>query len=151
MEDRPAILPAAREVIAAARYATLVTIGDQGHPEARIMDPFPPEEDFTIWLATNSRSRKVEQLRRDSRVTLLYFDTADPGYVTVLGHAELVADPAEKAARWKEEWREFYRDRNLGADYLLIRVRPIRLELVSTRHGFTGDPETWRAAVVEFR
>ncbi len=150
-ERRTAILATAREMTGAARYAALITTDDDGHPAARIMDPFPPEDDFTIWLATNARSRKVEQIRRDSRVTLLYFDADDPGYVTFVGYAEIVDDPAVKARWWKPEWTAFYDDENRGDDYLLIRVRPVRLELVSTRRGFTGDPLTWRAEVVDLR
>ena len=57
--SRADALAAARTVIADARYATFITLDDTGHPQARIVDPFPPEDDLTIWIATNARSRKV--------------------------------------------------------------------------------------------
>jgi len=146
--DRERVLAAAREVMAAARYATLVTLGPDGHPQARIVDPFEPEEDFTIWAATNARTRKAAEIAADPRVTLLYFDRAGSSYVTLAGRAELVRDSTERARHWKEEWAGFYRDRHLGDDYLLIRVRPHRLEVSSTRHGVLNDPVTWRPAIV---
>jgi general stress protein 26 len=84
-------------------------------------------------------------------VTLSYFDAKTMGYVTLLGRAVLVTDPAEKAKRWKDDWAKIYKDRNRGDDYLLIRVAPIRLEVSAEGEGVKNDPKTWRAAVVEFK
>jgi PPOX class probable F420-dependent enzyme len=146
-----AIIAAARDVIRAARYSALVTVREDGEPQARVVDPFEPEGDMTIWIATNPATRKVSELRRDPRVTLLYFDPADPGYVTLIGEAEVVTDRAERAKRWKPEWKPFYRDENRGEDYVLIRVRPRRLEIVSTKHHLLNDPVTWRPVAIELR
>jgi general stress protein 26 len=148
--DRLKVVAAAVEVMEKARFCALVTIGRDGHPQARVVDPFPPERDLTVWIATNPITRKVEQIRADPRVTLSYFDPSGPGYVTLLARAELVADPAEKAKRWKEDWATFYADKNRGDDFMLIRCKPIRLELVSYAHGFLNDPRTWRPITVEF-
>jgi uncharacterized protein (TIGR02246 family) len=148
--ERATVLSAAREVMGKARYCALVTLDPVGHPRARAMDPFAPEADLTVWLATKAVTRKVEQIRADPRVTLFYFDPSGPGYVTLLARAELVTDPTEKAKRWKEDWATFYADENRGEDYVLIRCTPIRLELVSYGHGLLGDPETWRPIAVEF-
>lgn len=149
--ERSRVIAAAREVIQKARYCTMVTIGRDGHPQARMVDPFPPEEELTVWIATNPLTRKVREVGKDRRVTLLYFDPAARAYVTLLGRAELVRDRGEKAKRWKEEWTGFYKDDNRGDDYLLIRVRPLRLEVVSEAHGLTNDPKTWQPVIVEWR
>jgi general stress protein 26 len=37
---------------------------------------FPPEEDMTVWIATSTLTRKVQQIRRDPRVTLYYANHA---------------------------------------------------------------------------
>ena len=143
------IVSAAREVMGAARYCTLVTLGEEGHPEARVVDPFEPEGDLTVWVATRAGTRKVAQIQKDSRVTLFYFDPESFGYVTLLGRGELIRDPKEKAKHWKEEWAALYKDGSAGDDYLLIRVRPFRLEIVSYGHGLSGDPETWVPPTLE--
>ena len=75
---------AALDIINTARYCTLATIAADGQPQARIVDPFAPEPDLTIWIATNAESRKVDEIRRDPRVTLLYFNAANSEYVTSL-------------------------------------------------------------------
>ena len=147
--SRAQVIAAAVDVMQTARYATLITIGDNGQPQARIVDAFAPETNLAIWIATNPVTRKVHEIQRDPRVTLLYFDATRFEYVTVLGKAELVADSAEKARHWKEAWGGLYKDENRGDDYVLIRVHPSRLEVVSPRHGLTNDPTTWRPVVVD--
>ena len=147
--DRATIMAAAREVMEKARYCALVTLDANGQPQARVMDAFAPEQDLTVYMATNPVTRKVEQIRADPRVTLFYFDPSGPGYVTLLARAELLTDPAEKEEHWKEDWAAFYADKNRGEDFILIRCKPFRLELVSYAHGLTGDPGTWLPTTIE--
>jgi hypothetical protein len=33
---------------------------------------------------------------------------------------------------------------------MLIRLTPIRLEIVSVERGFAGDPKTWRPLTIDF-
>ena len=148
---RDQIVSATKSIIGHARYATMVTIDATGHPQARVVDPFSPENDLTIWIATHARSRKVGEIAADGRVTLLYFDASSQSYVTVIGQAVLERDERERAARWKEEWAGFYKNRNRGDDYLLIRVTPSRLEVVSPSRGLNNDPETWRPVILNLR
>lgn len=146
--DREQIEAAAFDVMKAARYASFVTIGVDGQPQARVVDPLVAA-DRTIWVATNPLSRKVAELRRNSRVTLLFFNAAANEYVTVQGRARMVSDAATRAARWKAEWGPFYKKRYEGPDFLLIAVRPFRLEISSPRHGLMNDSTTWRPVVLD--
>jgi general stress protein 26 len=146
--DREQILEAAREIIQASGKCALITLDENGLPQVRTMDPFEPESDFTIWLATNPRSRKVSQLKNNPNVTLYYADKNDNGYVSVYGSAELVNDQQEKDKRWKEEWKDFYPNQTDG--YLLIKVIPARLEVINYSRGINGNPDTWQPAQVYF-
>jgi general stress protein 26 len=149
--SRAAILAAARTIIAKARYATFITLDERGAPQSRIVDPFPPEDELTVWVATNARSRKVGQISRDRRVTLTYFDRDAQHYVTVLGAASLVRDLSARAARWKEEWSAFYPNGYRGDDYLLIRIDPTAIEVVAPELGMNNDATTWRPVTLELR
>ena len=134
-----------------ARFCNLITLDrERGHAQARIVAPTAPDADMNIWIATNTLTRKVAQIRADPRVTLTYFDSSEPSYVTILGTAELVEDAAEKSKRWKEEWLEFYPDGPTGDGFTLIHVEPKRLEIVSESRGFSSDPKTWLPAAIEF-
>jgi general stress protein 26 len=149
--SRAAVVAAARTVIAKARYATFTTLDDRGGPQARIVDPFAPEDELTIWVATNSRSRKVGQIARDGRVTLTYFDRGAEQYVTIVGAATIVRDLQARETHWKEEWKAFYQNGFRGDDYLLIRIEPIQLEVVAPGLGMNNDPVTWRPVTIEMR
>src|SRR3974390_3074293 len=81
-DERARLVAGAREIMAAQTYCALVTIDEEGRPQVRTMNPFPPEDDMTVWMATNTRSRKVREIRRDPRVALYYSDHANAlGYV----------------------------------------------------------------------
>ena len=141
---RDAILKAAREVITSARYATLATIDELGgYPHTRVVDPFEPEPDFAIWIGTNAETRKLQQITRNPRVSLLYFDAPRQHYVSLIGAAAIVRDAAERSRRFKPEWNPFYQNGSSGDDYVLIRVRPSRLEIVAESLGMKNDPKTW--------
>ncbi len=148
--ERSAILKAAREISSKARYAAFVTIGPDGQPQARIIDPLGPDAEFTVWVATNPATRKVADLARDPRATLQFFEASLPAYVTLVGTASVVTDPEVKATHWKEEWAPFYKDHQRGRDFTLLKFVPRRLEIVSQAHGLVNDPKNWRPVSLDF-
>ncbi len=146
---RQFLLDAAREIITSAGKVALITQDENGIPQIRTMDPFEPETDFTVWLATHPNTRKVQQIKNNTSVTLYYPDKKDKGYVVIHGKAELVNDQKEKDSRWKDEWKNFYANRTDA--YLLIKVTPHYLELINYNRGISGDPLTWQPAMVRFK
>jgi len=146
--SRGEIRAAARAIVEEARFCSFITVGADGQPQARIVDPFPPDSAFTIWIATNPLTRKVQEIQANPRVTLLCYNPAAYEFVTVLGTAKLDTDPVQKAAHWKDAWASLYEDENRGDDYILIRVTPFRLEVVSTKRGMF-NPTTWRPVAVD--
>ncbi|MEP6568166.1 MAG: pyridoxamine 5'-phosphate oxidase family protein [Acidobacteriota bacterium] len=146
--SRTELITAAREIMISARYCALITADSSGGSQARTLDPFAPDEHLVVWLGTNPRSRKVAAIRRNPHVTLYYFDRESQAYVAIYGIARLVNDPKLKLKWWKDEWLAFYHDR--AKDYLLIKVIPERLEVVSVSKGIVGDHQTWRPPAVTF-
>ena len=142
------VLIAAREIMTSAKTSALITLDDEGRPRVRAMDSFLPESDFTVWFGTNPKSRKVEQIKKDPRVTLYYLESNDSGYVMIHGIAQIVNDPKEKEKRWKVEWESFYP--NKTEDYILIRVTPEWMEVSSYAYSLEGDPITWEPSSVKF-
>ena len=143
-------MAAAIDVMQKAVYCTFITIGEDGQPQARIVDPTAPDSNLAIWIGTNSLTRKVNQIRRDPRVTLLYFHAASASYVTMIGRAALVTDVGEKERRWKASWAPFYPNGFRGSDFTLIRVTPTRLEISSPSRKMMSDPKTWLPVVIDF-
>lgn len=147
--DPALVRRAAREIAAAARFCTLSTVGVDGLLQARVMDVFPIDADLVAWMGTHKGTRKVAELARDPRATLSCFDPKGPGYVTFAGRAERVTDPAALATRFKPEWAPFYEGGAQSADYLLLKLVPRRVEVVSHLHGLASGPRAWRPEILE--
>jgi general stress protein 26 len=147
---RESVITAARDIIQKAHHCTFVTSGEDGQPQARIVDPIAPDASFTIWFATNPLTRKVNQVRRNPKVTLLCFDASTSSYVTVLGRGDLVTDSAEKRRHWKADWASIYPKGAGSDDFMLIRITPARVEIVSESRGMIGDAKTWLPLSIDF-
>ena len=144
-----AILLEAKSIIESSYFCTLITQDKNGQPRARVVEPFLPEKDFTVWMATNPKSRKVAQLKNNSKTTLHYFDKSKLAYVSLMGDAYLVNDSILKTQKWKEGWEKFYPKRD--KDYLLIKFVPHTLELISPSKNYSGDKTTWKPHQVILR
>lgn len=152
VKDRPevsrdSLLKVAQTIIDSAQSRTLITVDENGKPQARTMSPFPPEEGMVIYLGTNPRSRKVKQINNNPNVMVFYYDTKGFGYVSVAGKARIVDDPEMRALYWKESWTRFYPDPE--NDYVLIEVTPERLEICSFKYKLFWNSEG-RPAFVDF-
>ena len=148
--SRAAVVAAATDIIQKAHYCTFITLDEDGQPQARIVDPIAPDANFTIWFATNPLTRKVDQVRRNPRVTMSCFDAGTSSYVTVLGRGDLVTDVAEKQRQWKPDWAAIYPNGAKSSDFILIRITPARLEIVSESRRMIGDAKTWLPLAIDF-
>lgn len=138
----------AKEIIANSGTCTLISLDSSGHPRARVMDPFPVEDDFVVWFGTNPMSRKVTEISNDSRVVVHYYDKRLSAYVSVYGNAEIITSENLLKKYWKSSWKEFYP--NYPKGYALVKVVPEHIELLSESHGILGDSITWQPAFVDF-
>lgn len=132
----------ARRIVAAAKYATFVTVDRTTQPQVRTIQPLAPDQRWEIWFATNPRTRKVQAIRQNTRVAVHYFDAATQSYVAVSGRARLVRDRATINAHWDPAWSAFYPDRD--SSVVLVAVTPLRVEVVSPAAGINSDASTWR-------
>jgi general stress protein 26 len=148
-QDDASRIAAARRLMTRVRYCALITVGDDGHPQARTIDPSPPDARMVVWFVTNPATRKVRQIERDPRMTLYYFDEHSPGYVTVIGTAKVVADADAKQKSWLEKWTPFYPGGATSA--IVFEVTPRRIEIVDVAAGIVGDSRTWAPPSVDIK
>lgn len=142
------LIKAAVEIMNSTGTCALITQDENGISRARTMDPFPPEKDMIVWFGTNPMSRKVAQIKNDTKVTIYYRDKDDSGYVMIHGKAEIINDSVSKNKYWKDSWKSFYP--NKKESYLLIKVTPIWMEIVSSPRSITGSEETWEPPMLFF-
>jgi general stress protein 26 len=147
-DERAHLIAAAREIMGAQTYCALVTLDESGAPQVRTMNPFPPDENMTVWMATNTRSLKARQIRRDPRVVVYYANHAEAiGYVALHGRAVLVDDMQEILKRKRAYWDQAFPGlKNL----VLIKVVPERIDVLNYKAGTKPNPETWRPPSIDF-
>jgi general stress protein 26 len=147
--SREKAIAAARELIGSLTYCALITVDAAGQPQVRTMNPFPPEDDMSVWMATTTKSRKYAEIQQNPRVTLYYANHADAtGYVSLSGKAELVDDMQEILKRKRAYWDNAFPGlKNL----VLIHVIPERLEVVYYKHGLSGDPTTFAPTAIDLK
>lgn len=145
---RAQLIAAAREIMTAQQYCALITLDEDGRPVVRTMNPFPPDDDMIVWFATNTLTRKAQQIRRDPRVALYYADHSKAtGFVAISGKAVLVSDQAEIKRHWRAYWDSAFPDKT---KLVLIKVIPERMDVLNYKAGAINDPVTWRTPSVEF-
>ena len=133
----------AKELMVQAENAALITVDSIGFAHVRAMDPFLPEDNFTVWMGTNPKSLKIAQIQKNNLVSLYYFDKENAGYITLQGIATIVNAKDKKEQYWKKEWKNFYK--NTTTDYVLIKFVPHNAKIISEKHQVLGDSITWEA------
>ncbi len=127
------------QIVDSIPYPVLVTIGSQdGFPQSRPMHLID-HDGKTVWFATSRASNKVDQIKADSHVTVLFVDSASYNYAAFHGHAVLVDDAARQQTLWRNEWADDWPEGPSDPDYVLIRVDGIRGHFLRGHTGESGS------------
>ena len=143
------------ELMATADVVCLSTVQADGYPRTRAMlnlrnrTQYPGhvhlygghDDDFMVYIATNTSSRKRVEIQKDPRVGLYYCRPPDFFGMSLVGDVEIIDDPAIKQAVWAEGWERYFptTGRPDDPDYTLLRLFP------SNARGWTGS-ETFELA-----
>ena len=138
----------AREIMLSAANCALVSLDEEGKARIRTMDPFAPDSNFVVWLGTSATSRKLSQIEKNPSVTLYYLTSDNSSYVSMYGEAFLVNDSTAKEQYWRKKWEDFYPDRK--KDYVLIKVVPKLIEVLSFKEGLYVDTVNWQPLSITF-
>jgi general stress protein 26 len=146
VDDAERVVRAARRIIRKKKYCALATLGDDG-VDARVLQPFPIEDDLVVWMGTSPASRKVQQLRRDPRATLVYEDDRGGRCATLVGHVEIFDDEASRHRWFRPSFFAFFPEGPDG-DYVLLRFVPMRIEVWDLGSRLVPPPFGLRGATV---
>jgi len=125
------------------KTACLTTIGSDGFPYTRavfnLRDPktFPElshvfedhDEDFLVYVSTNTSSSKVAHIRLNSAVSLYYYDPEDFRGVMLSGNIEIIEDMALKKELYLDWWEKYYPKGAEDEDYTILKLKPRFIEI----------------------
>ena len=89
-----------QEIIDSIEVGMLTTMQDDGDHKSRPMQTQKLDADGNLWFLTSRSSHKTEELLKHPGVNVAYADTDSQSYVSVVGKASIVDDPAIKKELW---------------------------------------------------
>ena len=114
------------ELLESFDTAMLITRhGDECH--ARPMAVAGIDGPNTVWFVTSIDSPKVEEIRKDARVSATFQESRK--FIGLSGTAEIVQDRGRIDAMWKETWKVWFPNGKEDPSIALIRVNVEDAEL----------------------
>jgi general stress protein 26 len=144
------LLQIAREIIAKVPSCMAITVDPNGNANARVVDPKPLSDAWTVRFATDKRSRKSAEIQQSGRLTLAYQYDAGKAYVSLIGRAAIHNDVAAKTANWKPEAYTWFPGGPGDPNVVYVDFIADHIELWSSSHGVEPDPVRglWAAVLV---
>ena len=128
------------ELMATSDAVYLSSVDSGGYPQTRALlnlrnrRQFPGhvrlfeghEDDFMIYLSTNTASQKHARIERDPRVGLYFCHPKKFFGLSLIGEAEIIDDLAVKESLWAPGWERYYPTTGDASDpdYAIVRVLP---------------------------
>lgn len=148
MQTAEQLLRIARGIIAQVTWCFVITAGENGEVNARIIQIGVLQEDWTVRFMTDRRCRKVAEMERTGRLTLAYQHDPDRAYVTLIGRPTVIHDVEAKRAVWKPETYRFHPGGPEDPNNVLIRFATDRIEMYSGAHDIAPPPHGFSAATL---
>lgn len=139
----------ARRTASRTKYGFLITTAQDGAPSARLVQPIVEADDFEFFIGTHPQSRKVAEIRVYPAVTLAFNKSDEDASLVVYGTATVHQEVDVKEEYWKSTWRLFFPEGPQSDDYVVIRVRAERMELLSFQRNVIPEPFGLRPMVLE--
>jgi general stress protein 26 len=137
--DTNGLLQLAREIIAKVPACMAITVDRNGDANARVVNPKPLSDAWTVRFATHRQSRKSREITQSGRLTLAYQYDPDSAYVTLIGRAAIIEDVAAKTANWGPGSYRWYPGGPDDPNVVYVDFTADRIELWSSRHGIEPD------------
>ena len=104
-----------------------VTHADGGMEGRPMSNNGEVEFDGDTWFFSARDSRKVKAIAKDPRVALAYVATERGTWVSIEGHAEVVADDDRKRELWQDELEDWFREGPEDDGVVLVKVNAERV------------------------
>ena len=133
------IQEACRELMETVPAAYLTAIDADGQPRTRAMlnlrnrEQFASQahvyanhqQDFMVYIATNTSSRKRREIEANPRVCVYYCRPEAFHGVSLIGEIEIVDDLVIKEVLWADGWEQYFpTGKPDDPDYTLLRLFP---------------------------
>jgi len=142
------LLGIAHEIVGKVQLCIVVSVAESGEANARVVQPFPLGDDWSVAFVTSRSSRKAKEIARNGQLTLAYQHDEDGAYVSLVGRARIDADADAKQAYWRDSLNRWFPTGRDDPDAVVVRFETERVELWSLANAVMPPPKGLRAAVL---
>lgn len=104
-----------------SNIAMLGTVDDNGHPNIRAMIKMENQGLKEIWFTTNTSSRKIPQLKNNSKACVYFVDLDKWMGVMLTGTVDILQDSDSRHRCWREGFEKYYPKGVNDPDYSVLR------------------------------
>ena len=104
-----------------SEIAMLGTNGDNGYPNIKAMIKMENEGLNRIWFSTNTSSKRVGQLVRNSKTCVYFVDFEQWMGLMLVGDVELLQDMESRQRLWRDGNEKYYPLGVTDPDYSVLR------------------------------
>jgi general stress protein 26 len=123
------------------RYCVVATPGGGVDVHARLVQPSPPHpESLAVRIGTSRTSRKVRELERTGRATLIYEDAPRDACVVLVGAARVLTAEEARLVPFPPLFHAFFPQGPAQDDFVFVEVVPDRLEVIDFARKVTPEP-----------
>jgi general stress protein 26 len=124
-QEKMIAIESIKKILDKARVAFLTTVSGK-QLLSRPMYMQKREFDGTLWFFAKSDSPKVEDIRRDSRVNVLF---TEKEFVSLSGRAEIVESDLKKKLYWGKTLEKYFQTGYNNPNIVLIKIEAISAQL----------------------
>jgi general stress protein 26 len=119
------------EIMKKASNFSFFATCDSSQPRVRPVSAMV-EDDMSIWVATSAKSRKVQQIKKNPKVSLAFVEQPQGDRAaTIIGEAQIVEDMEEKKKVWglaAYDPLQFWPDGPETEDYCVLKINIKQIE-----------------------
>lgn len=99
----------------------LGTVDESGNPQLKAMIKTEADGLKEFWFCSNTSSKRVAQIQRDSRASLYFYDEKNYEGLMLTGRAEVSYDDAKRKEFWNDYMKIYYPLGYTDPDFALIK------------------------------
>lgn len=106
--DKDTAIKYSLNLVKNSNIAMVSTVDNDGYPNIKEMLNLLNEGIKTIWLSTNTSSKKVSRILKDNRASVYYVDSENSMGLMLIGEVEVLLDEASNKLLWSEGCEKYY-------------------------------------------
>jgi general stress protein 26 len=134
------LLRLARATVNAVPTCLAITMDSNGDANARAINTSTLTDNWTVRFMTDRRTRKLAEIMRTGRMTLVYHHQVGGAYVTLVGRASVIDDVTVKQAIWQPGSFKWHPGGPTDPNVVLIEFVAERIETWNTPAQIVPDP-----------